>query len=115
MAIYRLKRKLFAAPRNQQPRPRQNQQRINRAYNRGFQNGQKQNQATINSLTQKTTDLTNQVKSLTESNQELQNNPGMGTGLALGVGGTMAGIVGLGKYKQKKEEEEQYQPQISAY
>ena len=144
MAIYRLKSKLFANTPNasqQQARQRQrstqqNQQRSGGrrnnggAYNAGVRSGRAQSQSTIDSLTQKntnlqtqldaankkTTDLATQINSLTEVNQELQNKPGVGTGIALGTGGAIAGMVGYGAYKQKKaEDEQQYQSQTPIY
>lgn len=107
-------------------------------YDKGYQNGQKASQAQINSLTQEKTNLqtqldaanknsaeiqkqldlskkeavglTDQVNSLTEANKNLQNKPGIGTGLAIGSVGTLTGIVGYGAYKSKQaENDEQYQ------
>ena len=116
-------------PLNQPRQGRGNGSRRGNSYGAGIKEGQRRSQSTIDSLNNQVndltakntgltnqintanknvTDLTNQVNSLTETNQQLQEQPGLGTGLALGIGGSVAGMVGLGKYRQKKEEE-QYQ------
>lgn len=117
-----------------QPRQRRgNGSRRGNSYGAGIKEGQRRSQSTIDSLNNQVndltakntgltnqvnaanknvTDLTNQVNSLTETNQQLQEQPGLGTGLALGVGGSVAGMIGLGKYRQNQQaqaEQEQYQ------
>ena len=120
MATYKIKSKLFAKT-GPAPKPKYTAAQ-RKSYQAGIDKANKLNAAKINDLQTKNTnlqtqldtankgatELNNQITSLTKANQELQDKPGMGSGALLGVTGTLAGMVGLGKYRQKKEEE-QYQ------